>query len=85
MAFVASALERVAGGAKKLYIYHAAADTIATVTAADYFLTKAAEFDRGDVIIVVGNNFASIDTIFVSSLRNAASVTTISVEGVTAT
>ena len=85
MALVRNQIERVGGGLKKLYIYHAGADAIATVIAADYFLALAAELDRGDIIIVVGATFTTVDVIMVTSLRNAASVTTVATEGSTAT
>jgi hypothetical protein len=92
MALDLTKLERVGGGARKLFIYDAGADTIATVTASGYFNNARDQLDKADVIIVVGNTQASVDTIFVSSLRSAhgstgsaSAVTTISVEGVTAT
>jgi len=85
MAFVASKFERVGGGRQKLYLYNATADTIATVTGAGYFNSVSDELDQGDVIMVVGNSNASIDTIIVTSASRAAAVTTSGVEGITAT
>lgn len=85
MAFVARYFERVGGGSKKLYLYDAQADTIATVTGADYFGAVRDELDKGDVIIVTAAANTTIDNIQVTSVRSAASVTTSAVEGVTAT
>ena len=85
MAFVRSKLERVAGGIQKLYIYNGQADTIATVSGAGYFNSVTSELDAGDVIICVCNSNASVDLAVVTSARGAASVTTMTVEGVTAT
>ena len=95
MALDLTQLERVAGGRRKLFIYYAGADTIATVTGAGYFNNARDMLDQYDVMIVIGNSGATIDTIFVSSTRAAhgsagsggaaGNVTTVSVEGVTAT
>ncbi len=86
-------LERVAGGARKHFIYDAGADAIATVIAAGYFNGARDQLDRADVLTVIGASYTTIDTIFVNSLRSAhgghlaapGNVTTISVEGVVAT
>lgn len=85
MAFDRTQLERVAGGLKKLYIYHAGADAVATVAGADYFGGVRDELDKGDVILVIGSAFTTVDILFVTSLRSAASVTTVGTEGITAT
>lgn len=85
MALDRTQLERIAGGAKKLYIYHSGADAIATVTGADYFGALRNELDKGDIIIVIGAAFTTVDLVFVTSLRGAASVTTVGTEGITAT
>lgn len=85
MAFVARNLERIGGGSQKLYLYAAGADTIATVTGADYFGAVRDELDTGDVILVKGAANTTIDSIQVTSARSAASVTTSGVEGITAT
>lgn len=85
MAFVRANLERVGGGRQKLFIYNAGADTAATVTGSGYFNSVSDELDKGDVIIIVGNNGASIDNTVVTSANRAATVTTTAVEGVTAT
>lgn len=93
MALDLTKFERVGGGLRKFFIYDAGADTIATVTASGYFNNARDQLDKADVICVVSNTQAAIDMIFVSSLRSAHTsllaspgpVTTISVEGVTAT
>lgn len=94
MAFVAANLERLSGGAKKHFHYDAGADTIATVTGAGYFNNARDQFDKGDIITVIGAAATTIDTIFVNSLRSAhgsnasgggSNVTTIGAEGITAT
>lgn len=91
MALDITKFERVAGGLRKLFIYDAGADAIATVTAAGYFNGVRDQLDKADVIMVIGNNQSTIDNIFVNSLRSAHStaaggnVTTLSAEGVTAT
>lgn len=93
MALDLTKLERVAGGLRKLFIYDAGADAIATVTASGYFNNARDMLDKADVIMVIGSNQSTIDNIFVSSLRSAhsslaaspAAVTTIAAEGVTVT
>lgn len=85
MAFVRKNLERLAGGIRKLYVYDAGADAIGAVTAADYFGAVRDELDAKDVIVVLGANLTTIDLVFVTSARGAASVTTLGTEGITAT
>lgn len=95
MALDLTKLERMSGGLKKVFVYDAGADTIATVTGAGYFNNARDQLDKCDVIHVISNTQAAIDTIFVNSTRAAhgsasgggaaGNVTTISVEGVTAT
>lgn len=83
MALDLTALERISGGKRKLYIYYSAADAIATVIGAGYFNNAASMLDKGDVIIVIGAAYTTIDLIFVSSADRAAAVTTVALEGVT--
>lgn len=85
MALVASKLFKIGGADPALFIYHAGADTAATVAGSGYFNAVTNQLHKGDVILVVGNDFASIDSITVTSATNAATVTTTAVEGVTAT
>lgn len=85
MAFTQGQLERVGGGLKKLFIYNAGADTVATVTGSGYFSAQADMLDAGDVIIVLGNNLTTIDLVFVTSARGVVPVTTLGTEGITAT
>jgi hypothetical protein len=82
MAFAQSGLRKIAEG---LFVYYAAADTAATVQASGYFNTPTKQLKQDDVIIVIGNTRASVDVCFVSSADNATTVTTVGVEGVTAT
>lgn len=85
MALDATKLYTIAGGVAQLHIYHAGADTAATVTGSGYFNSVTNRLKQGDVILVVGNSFASIDSAIVTSATGAATVTTSAVEGVTAT
>lgn len=85
MALDATKLHKIAGASPALFIYHAGADTAATVTASGYFNSVTYRLKQGDVIMVVGNTFASIDIAIVTSATDAATVTTSAVEGVTAT
>lgn len=85
MALVAANLERIGGGTNGLFIYQAGADTAADVTASGYFNSVTGRLRKGDVIMIVGNNTASIDLAVVTSATGAATVTTTAVEAVTAT
>lgn len=85
MALDITKLERVGGGGNGLFIYQAAADAIATVTASGFFNLATTMLKKGDVILVIGAAFTTIDSIFVSSTSGAAVVTTLATEGVTAT
>ena len=85
MAFVRSKLERIAGGLQQVFLYNGTADTAATMQASAYFNAIADEINAGDVIIMVGNNNGSIDNAVISSARGVTPVTTVGVEGVTAT
>lgn len=85
MALDATKLEKVGGVVNQLFIYNAGADTVATVTGSGYFNAVTNNLRKGDVIMVVGNSQASIDSIIVTSASLAAVVTTSAVEGVTAT
>ena len=82
MAFAQTGLRKVAEG---LFIYSAGADTAATVIASGYFSSVTKQLKQGDVILIIGNTLASIDVAFVNSATGATTVTTVAVEGVTAT
>lgn len=82
MAFAATGLRKIAEG---LFVYSAGADTAATVKASGYFSSKWRELKQDDVIIVIGATRTTVDTMVVSSATNATTVTTIAVEGETAT
>lgn len=71
--------------AECLYVYDAQADTAATVTASGYFNAVTHNLKKNDLIFVIGAAGTTIDTAFVSSTSGAATVTTVAVEGVTAT
>lgn len=85
MALDATKLERIGGGTNGLFLYQAGADTAATVAGSGYFNNVTDRLRQGDVILVVGNSVASIDSLVVTSATGAATVTTTAVEGVTAT
>lgn len=85
MPLVASQLYKIGGADPQLFIYKAGADTVATVTGSGYFNGVTDQLKNGDVIMVVGNNGASIDNTIVTSATGAATVTTSATEGVTAT
>ena len=85
MALDATKLFKMAGADPALFIYKSSADTVATVTASGYFNAVTDQLKNGDVILVVGNSVASIDSTIVTSASGAATVTTSAVEGVTTT
>jgi hypothetical protein len=78
MALVASALTKVAGGAKQIWHYQTA-DAIATVIASGYFNGATENLRQFDVINVVGGvgGTVTVDVIVVTSATNAATVTTV--------
>lgn len=85
MALNLARLQRAAGaGYGQLHIYQTA-DTIAVVTAADYFNAATNQLRQHDIIMVVSETggVAKIDNIIVTSASGAASVTTSATEGVT--
>lgn len=88
MAFAASGLQRLAGAGSggQLFMYKTA-DAVATVTASGYFNSVTAQLRQHDAIIVIGSTGGTptVDLIFVTSASAAATVTTSSTEGVTAT
>lgn len=85
MALDATKLFKMCGADPALFIYKAGADTIATVTGSGYFNDATGQLKNGDVLLVVGNAGASIDSAVVTSATGAATVTTTGVEGITAT
>jgi hypothetical protein len=85
MALDATKLFKIGGAEPALFIYYGAADTAATMQASGYFNTVTDQLHKGDVIIMIGNAYATIDMAFVNSTSGAATVTTIGVEGITAT
>lgn len=77
MAFVRANLERVAGGAKKLFIYDSGADAAATVAASGYFNDIADEVDAGDAILAFTGGGTTKATYHVTSAREVTPVTVI--------
>lgn len=82
MALAVTGLRKIAEG---LFVYNSGADTAATVQASGYFSAITHNLKQDDVIVIIGNSRASVDVAFVNSATGAATVTTIGVEGVTAT
>lgn len=82
MALDKTKLRKIAEG---LFVYNAGADTAATVQGSGYFNAVTHNLKQDDVILVIGNSRGTIDSCFVSSASGAATVTTVGVEGVTAT
>lgn len=86
MALDRTKLEKLAGGLRQLFAYQTA-DAIATVTGSGYFNLVTDQLRQFDVIQVVSETGGTpkIDLVFVTSATGAATVTTSSTEGVTAT
>jgi len=85
MALDATNLHTIHAGVIQVHVYDAGADTAATVTGSGYFNNVTDRLKNKDVILIVGNSGASIDSAIVTSATGAATVTTTAVEGVTAT
>jgi len=86
MALDLTALDRVAGATRGLFMYRTA-DTIATVNTSGYFNNATAMLRQFDVILVTSDTggTAKIDVLTVTSATDATTVTTTATEGVTAT
>ena len=78
MAYSASNLRKVAGGAMSVFLYDSA-DAIGTIVGANYFNSATNELKQNDVIIAVGSTGGTrtVDLLVVSSATGAATVTTI--------
>ena len=78
MAYSASNLRKVAGGAMSVFLYDSA-DAIGTIVASVYFNSATNELKQNDVIIAVGSTGGTrtVDMLVVSSATGAATVTTI--------
>tara|TARA_B100000214_G_scaffold88858_1_gene61265 strand:- start:964 stop:1209 length:246 start_codon:yes stop_codon:yes gene_type:complete len=78
MAYSASNLRKVAGGAMSVFLYDSA-DAIGTIAASGYFNSATNELKQNDVIIAVGSTGGTrtVDMLVVSSATGAATVTTI--------
>ena len=78
MAYSASNLRKVAGGAMSVFLYDSA-DAIGTIVTSGYFNSATNELKQNDVIIAVGSTGGTrtVDLLVVSSATGAATVTTI--------
>ena len=78
MAYSASNLRKVAGGAMSVFLYDSA-DAIGTIVASGYFNSATNELKQNDVIIAVGSTGGTrtVDLLVVSSATGAAQVTVI--------
>ena len=78
MAYSASNLRKVAGGAMSVFLDDSA-DAIGTIVASGYFNSATNELKQNDVIIAVGSTGGTrtVDMLVVSSATGAATVTTI--------
>jgi len=78
MAYSASNLKKIAGGATGIF-YYDSTDAIGTIDDADYFLGATNELKVGDIIIAVGSTGGTrtVDILVVSSATGATTVTTI--------
>ena len=78
MAYSASNLRKVAGGAMSVFLYDSA-DAIGTIAGSGYFNSATNELKQNDVIIAVGSTGGTrtVDLLVVSSATGAATVTVI--------
>ena len=78
MAYSASNLRKVAGGAMSVFLYDSA-DAIETIAGSGYFNSATNELKQNDIIIAVGSTGGTrtVDMLVVSSATGAATVTTI--------
>ena len=77
MAYSASNLRKVAGGAMSVFLYDSA-DAIGTIAGSGYFNSATNELKQNGVIIAVGSTGGSrsVDLLVVTSATGAATVTT---------
>jgi hypothetical protein len=77
MAYSASNLKKVAGGANGIF-YYDSTDAIATVIASGYFNSATNELKQFDIIHAVTSTggTAAVDVLVVTSATGAATVTT---------
>lgn len=77
MAYVASDLYKLAGGAKSLW-YYTSSEAVATIAGSGYFNNATNELKEHDVILVVGSNGGTetVDVLVVTSATGATTVTT---------
>lgn len=78
MAYSASNLRKIAGGAMSVFLYDSA-DAIGTIAGSGYFNSATNELKQNDVIIAVGSTGGTrtVDLLVVSSATGAATVTVI--------
>ncbi len=77
MAYSASSLLKVAGGAKGIFFYDST-DAVSTIVGSGYFNNATAELKQYDIIIAVGatGGTQTVDLVVVTSATGAATVTT---------
>ena len=75
MAFVAANLEKIGGGGRQLFIYHAGADSAATAAGSGHMNAVAGQLRQGDVILIIGTGGTLIDPAVVTSATGATPVT----------
>ena len=77
MAYSASALLKVAGGARGIF-YYDSTDAISSIVGSGYFNNATAELKQYDIIIAVGSTGGTqtVDVVVVTSATGAATVTT---------
>jgi len=77
MAYSASNLKKIAGGATGIF-YYDSTDAIGTIDDADYFLSATNELKVGDIIIAVGSTGGTrtVDMLVVQT-NTGSSVTTV--------
>ena len=78
MAYSASNLKKIAGGATGIF-YYDSVDAIGTIVGSGYFNSATNELKQNDIIIAVGSTGGTrtVDILVVSSATGAATVTTI--------
>ena len=77
MALTAANLNKVAGGARQVWIYESA-DTAVTIAGSGYFNAVTDNLRQFDIILCVGGvgTTVTVDVLFVTSATGAATVTT---------
>ena len=76
MAYSATALLKVAGGARGIF-YYSSTDALSTIVASGYFNDATNELKEHDIIFVVGSTGGTetVDMVVVTSATGASTVT----------